>query len=254
MTSPFTIVRLRGEILGATKPQQADVSAIVKKSDRRTSAYAAANEIICAKLGSYIGLPIPPGVLAVDKNDKKQVYYASLDFAGDGTRLPDIFPKECCREFTHLSTGILLFDIWVLNPDRNKGNIYRNDRSTKTRLWVFDHSHALFGTVAGEGSLRLGQNRTSLGIGNTTSSNDHCLCAVLETSAHFQEWYARIAGVPAHLIKAACEEAKADGAGLNDVDVERAVEVLTYRQRKLPDIVSNNRVAFKRIADWGPLT
>jgi hypothetical protein len=121
---PHSIYRIEslGEKLGASVSGTRHVylRAVAKQNNPNGSAYCIPNELICGEIGRFIGLPIPP-VAIVSLPDGKP-YVASLDFNLTGHEPPPVDVDACVRLLPSLSTGLLLFDIWVANPDRHNGN------------------------------------------------------------------------------------------------------------------------------------
>ncbi|MBL0035370.1 MAG: hypothetical protein IPP26_06280, partial [Flavobacteriales bacterium] len=71
-----------------------------------------------------------------------------------------------------LATGLLLFDIWVANCDRHVKNFEVDYSTTPVSMNIFDHGHALFGYVGGQGEARLNALMNRLGI-SVDPNNPH---------------------------------------------------------------------------------
>jgi hypothetical protein len=212
------------------------------------SRFIVANEYISAKMGTYLGLPIPPFALLQQKGTNPQVWFGSLDYRLTGESLPQIDPETFVEEFPNISTGIILFDIWIANSDRHEGNLNVDRSAQKPRVNVFDHSHSLF---LAEGAKRLERLADHAGI---TASADpgatgHCLIEHLGTDAHFDAWLDRIEDAPRFLIRQACRDV-VEVELLSSDEGDRVEKFLTSRQRRIGGIVEENEGSFPKIA-WG---
>ncbi len=126
--------------------------------------YLLANEWICSSLGTLLRLPIPPFAL-MRKAAVSQRYFASLDFGTKEVLPSDMDPKRLCECLPQLATGVVIFDIFIANPDRHEGNLKTDDPDQPTVIQLFDHDHALFGHEKGQGPDRLNKvSQDSLGL------------------------------------------------------------------------------------------
>ena len=168
--------------IGVAGSWQVRISAVAKCNGPSVP-YCIPNELICAELGRVIGLPIPPAGVIHAPSAAVALWFASLDFNLTGNTLPPVDPVQCCARLPDLSTGLLLFDIWVANCDRHAGNFSVDSLAQPVQMSVFDHSHALFGYNAGQGEARLLDLRERLGVsgGSHTRGSRHCLLDVLPT-------------------------------------------------------------------------
>jgi hypothetical protein len=172
--------------IGVSGSHFVTVSAVAK-TNGQTAPYCIPNEIICAEIGRLIGLPIPPWALVQAPQAQVQTWFVSLDFNLTGNALPPVDPVVCFDRLPDLSTGLLLFDTLLANCDRHAGNLSIDALSQPCQMNVFDHSHALFGFMAGQGAQRLIDLRDRLGMsgGVHTRGNRHCLLDVVSTDVHF---------------------------------------------------------------------
>ncbi|HTV40104.1 MAG TPA: HipA family kinase [Candidatus Sulfotelmatobacter sp.] len=198
---------------GASESFWLELMAVGKNTSK--GHYIVANEYICARLGSFLGLPIPPFALLQQKGGSG-LWFGSIDYCLTGQTLPPIDPAECVKEFPDISTGIILFDTWVANADRHEGNM-NMDKSTgrPAQLNVFDHSHALFGSEDGKGIDRLNDLKDKFSIeggknepkvvtpylGAAAGQNRHCLLDALNTSDHFEKWHEKLDKLPDFFIQ-----------------------------------------------------
>ncbi len=104
--------------------------------------YKLANEYIAGRLAAALGIPCPPGDI-VELYDGK-LGYGSLGVLNHGQTVapPDIY--EVGRKNPNFAAGVLVFDEWIINPDRNDENvIWWPGR----KPYIIDHEKALFGTT-----------------------------------------------------------------------------------------------------------
>jgi hypothetical protein len=146
---------------GAAGSTTATISAVVK-GNSASAPYCIPNELICSRIGQFVGLPLPPSGIVGGASGV--VSFASLDFNLTGTSLPPIDVKKCWQVFPDVATGIVLFDIVIANSDRHASNLSADFSGAPPLMNVFDHSHALLGYQAGQGAKRLQDLRGRLGI------------------------------------------------------------------------------------------
>jgi hypothetical protein len=168
-----------------------------------------------------------------------------------------------------LSTGLILFDIWIANPDRHRKNLSVDFLEKPPRMSIFDHSHALFGIDNGTGIQRLNSLQDKLGISGApateqsaqgfvtpywgvvdgTGQNRHCLLNELKTDDYFSKWIGRISAVPDYLIDDVCN-------GIVDLGMITADEAtaakafLINRRNNIGKMVNSNRAEFSGISQW----
>jgi hypothetical protein len=235
--------------------------------------YCISNEFICAEIGRFIGLPIPPCGIGYAQDHAVKHWFASLNFNLTADDLPPVDPEQCVSVLPDLSTGLILFDIWIANPDRHRKNLSVDLAEKPPHMSIFDHSHALFGNTNGEGARRLndlkdklvisdgtvvGQNQQAqgvvisppyLGILGGTGQNRHCLLDSLKTDDYFSKWYDRISSVPDYLIDDVC-------GGTVDLDMITALEASTAkaflidRRNNVRKLVNSNQSEFSGISQW----
>lgn len=192
------------------------------------------NEFICQQLAQAIRLPMPPGFI-IEKDGAP--HYVSLDFNLAGEDLPPVNPEKIVEQFPELSTGIGLYDTWVLNPDRHRRNI-AYDISTG-QIQFFDHSHALLSNEDIIAHLKENRERANLG--------QHCLARVLHCWDGWEDWYSRIMQVPEYYIYAVFQDSVAIGLAPDLVDY--CTEYMIDRRKRLPSILSNSRNFFANLPD-----
>src|SRR6266404_5438834 len=198
--------------------------------------YCVANEIICARLGSFLGLPVPPMGVVSERRLGAEIWCASLDFNTTGAMPPPVVPTDCYRMFPDFSCGLLLFDVLVANSDRHASNFALDNGN----LHIFDHSHALFGYAPGFGLDRLNDLRDRLGIsgGSHTSGNRHSLLDIVDNESLFEKWELRIKQIPDFFIEETCESVV--DIGCTAFEAGAAADFLKHRRDNLRQILKSN--------------
>ena len=216
-----------------------------------SSPYCIQNELICARIGRVLGLPIPPYSITYFN---QQPYFSSLNFDPDERgKQPAIVPEICAERFPWLCTGILFFDILVANEDRHDENLAVDDVGNPRTLVVYDHEQALFG---GGGNLcgveRLKTLRDRLGItGSTvTGGNECCLLKSLKTVKFFTEWRNRLWDIPEWFVNETCDAAIE--IGLSQPEANAAKDFLLYRKNNVTKIIRSNAKSIPLVDEWRP--
>jgi hypothetical protein len=239
---------------GMNAAVDAEIRGIAKTNDE--SEFTIANELICARIGQTIGLPIPSGVVAEDAS--KRLYYLSLDVSFEGKALPPVIPAEFANEEPWLAAGVVVFDIFIANGDRNRGNLSRDPAFTIPRVAVFDHGHALLGTSYPRGLERLEAARNVLGCSIDETSvavnNSVLLDQPLEAPT-LEEWVGRIQALPDYVLQDACREV----ASMPNLNVwtdtaDQIVAWLIERRDKLDQLIWDNQGLLPNVqwSLWGP--
>jgi hypothetical protein len=209
---------------GAMQSQIVAVLGIAKCANA-AHPYAVSNEVLCGHLGRALGLPIPPGIImpmgGVD-------YYLSLDANLSGQILPPIIPSQAVPRYPELAAGTMLFDAWVVNPDRHSDNLAIEP--TTAHLFIFDHSHAFMNGTSGVAAFQAQAN--SLGTGG------HCLAPYITTVAHFPMWLSRLTEIPSYLVRHAVEEAS--NVGLLPSDTQLCIGFLDDRRKRMRELLKQH--------------
>lgn len=214
--------------------------------------YNNANESICSALGRVLGLPIPPHGFVFKPSEPASPMFASLDFNIDLAKLPPLTnPAKLATDLPDITTGLVLFDIWIGNPDRHAKNLNVDFSTTPPRLFVFDHGHALLGYAGGQGVLRLTtlEDRLASTGGSKTGQHRHCLLDHLATADYFEKWIDRIKAVPTFLIQDLCQQAME--LGIAPEEARAAERFLLVRQGEFKELIMRNKQEFSGIKDWG---
>lgn len=244
---------------GVTDAQWASVGAVIKRNSAKDP-YCVPNELVCATLGQFLGLPIPPCGLFADPRDPSKPSFGTLNFNLSRDVLPPAPASQCVAAYSDATlgrpdvvTGVLIFDVWVANGDRHKWNLNLDRSQPSAQLHVFDHSHALFGQ---EGPARLYRLRNELAIAglDPLSGNRHCLLDAVKSNVRFRFWLDRIQQVPDFVITDALDIVFRAGL-IDGAEITAARSFLQYRRANLSDIITKWRAEFTGIptADWRPL-
>ena len=202
--------------VGVAGSTYAEISAVAKCNTGPVP-YCLPNELICTEVARFLCLPVPPAGIIHAPNAAATHWFASLDFNLTGNALPPVDPAACYARLPDLATGVVLFDILVANPDRNRGNLSMDTSVSPPQMNIFDHGHALFGSVAGQGQQRLQAMRDLLGLSGTpTEDNQHCLLDVIAADTHFGKWMDRIGRLPDFYIEEVCRTSV--GLGIDDAE------------------------------------
>jgi hypothetical protein len=217
---------------GASGALRVGVAAIAKCSSRDRP-FELVNEIICGDLGRALKLPIPPGFVIKREGDDTR-YYASMNFAQAGQTLPPANATAIAKDNPELACGVILFDLWVANADRNDKNLSYDEK--EKNLQLFDHGRALMGIT---GRIRLQTIQDQYVI------NRHCLAAEISTMAGFKKWSDRIKKLPEFFI----EETVADavGVGLDVADVPLCIDFLLKRRKQLLSMTRKYKKEFRNL-------
>lgn len=216
------------------------------------SPYLIPNEWICANIGMFLRLPIPPFALMREGPGHKGMF-ASLKFGAGDVPPNDADPSICVTKMPDLCSGVLLFDILIANADRHRGNIKVDDPLNPKELDVFDHDRALFGVEPNQGSQRLDRLTDRLGVsaGTQTGETRHCFLDELRTNKYFHKWLQRIATLPDWFLDDICRDIV--GLGATREEADSALMFLKHRKRQLARIVQRHREKFTSITPWGLL-
>lgn len=246
----YRIIQFGSQLgVGVAGSVYAEVSAVAKRNGDPVP-YCIPNELICGEVARFLCLPVPPAGVIHAPHSPTHHWFASLDFNLTGNALPPVDPVDCHARLPDLTTGVVLFDILVANPDRHRGNLSMDASMAPPQMNVFDHGHALFGSVAGQGVQRLQGLRDQLGLSGTpTEPNQHCLLDAIASDAHFGKWMGRIRQLPNFYVEEVCLSAV--GLGISDAEARAGIDFLKHRRDNIQQIVQNFRAEFRGITQWG---
>lgn len=237
--------------IGVAGSRYVRLSAVAKENSA-AAPYCIPNELICGELGRFLRLPVPP--VGIVSQASGGPLFASLDFNLAGNSLPPVNVASCVKALPLLSTGLLLFDIWVANCDRHAANFSVDSLANPLQMNIFDHSHALFGYAAGQGETRLNALRDRLGISWTSNhpvdsgQHRHCLLDAVNDDNYFAFWLNRIEVTPDFYIEEICKDASP--YGLTAQEVTGAIDFLKARRDNMKEIISRNQPEFSSIQAW----
>lgn len=211
--------------------------------------YGSASELICATLGTFLGLPIPP--FAITAGPDNEPCFSSLDFNCNQDRLPRVVPDKCVEFMARISAGVLAFDILIANEDRHDENLLVDQVSHPTEMWVFDHDQALLAGCLAKGIAKLTRFADYLGItgGDDIGGNRHVFLDELRDPSHLEEWIGRIESIPRWFIADACDCAR-QRLGISKEDADAACAFLAERKKRVGELIKNNRNEFKAVTQW----
>ena len=240
MAGNYKIWAVGEPLLAGSSPMRHIGVAGVAKSASRELPHLVANELICARLAQALLLPIPPGFLV---QKEKEAWFVSLNFNLSGEDLPPVSPSRLATEMPDLATGIILFDLWISNLDRHRGNL-AFDAETE-RLQIFDHGSALF--IGGpEGLDHIHQSRKQFGV------HQHCLVPHLQDDAYLEKWARRIRELPEWLITGTFDETCKDAALITEQMATVGSTFLLERRDRLMSLLTTNASKFTAMK-WSPL-
>ena len=204
----------------------------VAKSATPDHPYAVANELLCGQLGRGLGLPIPPGFVI---DDGGQPWHVSLNFNLAGQQLP---PADCAavaQRQPRVAAGIVVFDSWIVNGDRHRGNL-AFDRTTD-RVNVFDHSHAFYAATLGRQHLERFRHQAL--------ADSNCLTPHLADLSLIDFWLNRLDEIPAFWVEDAVTQAVE--VGLPASDEAFCVHYLLERRSTLRGLLRQQKQFFRSV-------
>lgn len=211
-------------------PEKVGLFGIAKPSNSRHP-FAVVNELICERIGRFIGLPIPPGCIVT----KGQIpYFVSLNFNLSGEDLPPIIPSKVIAEQSYLSWGVIVFDAWMVNCDRHNNNI-SYDTYTQ-QLHVFDHSHAL---LCGSNPFE------TMEVREQKIFNIHCLAKHVLNQNGLSDWINRVQMVPDYVIKDTVNDAGTYCTSASTIS--QCVDYLLKRRDNIESIIETHKSTFPNL-------
>lgn len=218
----------------ATAPRYCQLGGVIKL-DTDAAPYTAANELICARLASMIGLPVPPGTIV--RGDNGETGYVSLRFGRAGEQPPPVIPEHFVEDHPDLAAGVVAFDCWVGNTDRHNQNLAYS-RGNLPPV-VFDHSHALFGGGTDTSHLNRPEDPRVNGS----------IARLLTSDAGLRLYAERIGSVPQILVQLVIRELESQEV-LSPEDANLAGEFLETRRGKLLELLQSAGEPLSAV-QWG---
>lgn len=260
------MARRRGRLHFQTEYRQDDTGAfIMEGADGRIDGFVSAwhrtnvadyspycipNELICGKLGAFLGLPIPPFSITYFNQTP---HFSQLNFNPRSDELPPIEPEACAKALPRICTGILLFDVLVANDDRHDKNLAVDNITNPKQVMVYDHEQALFGgggNLSGVPRLTELLDRLGMSGGAVTGGNECCFLQTLNTVQYFDEWRGRIWDIPGWFIEITCDDAV--GFGISQHEANEAKKFLIHRKTYLSRIIKDHATTIPLFNDWRP--
>ncbi len=212
------------------------------------------NEWVASTIAQYLRLPIP--AFAITRYDggrgtvgSSQLLFSSIDFNYERESPPRPEFDILFNLHPDLCAGILIFDIFVANPDRRRDNIWCDNSARPTRIWIYDHDQALFGGEH-DGCNRITaiQDKLGLGFWSQNGSDFHPFLRHVHTVKLFEKWLGRVHSVPAWFIRSVCEETRKFGASADES--RQLYDFLRERRRQIGSVLKVNSDAFPNVSDW----
>ena len=230
---------------GVSGSYYVDLSSIAKENTANAP-YCIPNEFICGEIGRILGLPVPP-VSLISSTATGTTMFASLNFNFEAHLPPLVDPRDCVAILPELSSGLIVFDAYIGNQDRHRGNLSIDNRTSPPHMDIFDHSHALLGFQAGQGRERVLSLYGTLGILATgfQPGNRHCLIDFLGTSEHIQGWLNKIKQIPDFFIDDICEKVR--NIGTTDDEIAVVKTYLKDRRTELAGVFNQSTSEFPQI-------
>lgn len=234
---------------GVTQSVDAEVRGIAKTNDQFP--FTIANEVVAARLGQALGLPVPTGVIAED--DAGKLYYLSLDVSKTGHTLPPAHPPDVVAAEPFLAVGSVVFDFLIANEDRHVGNLSLDPAFAPARLSLFDHGHALLGSGAHAGFARLVARESDAGCLGLHGGSRQALVDAICDAQVVLDWVGRVEQLPDYIIEDACRLATLAGLNVDRALADRLAAWLNARKLVVRDMIERNRAEFSAISAW-PMT
>lgn len=214
--------------LSMTEPVRGTLD-VVLKQDSDNSPCCVYNETVALRLAQRVGIPLAMGVPSVGDGG---MYFASLMVGGLSINLPDISAKKMAlvaERYPHDAAAIFVFDVWVLNDDR-ENNLKANLTSSPLHLVAaIDHEQTLLG--------RYGDMVESLdALESLETPAKHPLRDHLE-QRHVEQWIARVQSMSDSDIDDAVVLGYSVG-GVHQRSQLRLAKAMKARRDSLPELVS----------------
>ena len=253
MSVIYRITKIGGQRRGGVnRPFEARVGGLAKTNEE--APFTIANEIVAERLGQFLGLPVPAGVLAQD--EEKVLHYFSLNVGQEGKELPPIIPTDFCAEEKWLAAGTVVFDALIANGDRHRENLSRDETfpDEPPRVSIFDHGTALLGTDPPTGRERLDLLNDHLGCVEDEEGLARTSCLIGEPLdvGMLGKWVQRIREIPRFVIDDICRAiAETPGLNVSDEEAQYLAGWIARRASKLGDLICQNQQAFPSVEEWG---
>lgn len=203
--------------------------------------FSVANEFICSEVGRLLGLAIPPSAITHSDIEPYRPLFSCLDFAWTDETLVNAEPDRVVADHLEEATGLVMFDILVVNPDRESWNLKTDDPLKPQFMRVYDHADALFST---EGESRLATLFNDIGFAWPHGGiQSHFLVPCLFDGRYRHAWYDRLGRLPDFQLANICKAARA--TGLTKAQSGAALDFLRYRKTNMETIIEGRKEFFQ---------
>jgi hypothetical protein len=209
---------------GINDAEHVEVAAVAKRNNP-DSPYLVANEIVAARIGQCLGVPVPSfGVVEKDH----VFYFFGWHFALAGEETPPIDPRRLCELMPTEALGIVAFDMLIANEDRHEWNVEARLARKPHEVVVYDHERALLGSHPGRGVRRLEEVRDELVIDRPPGDPQHCLVGHVRDASSLFIWSESLRQLPRLCVANAAAEARRYGG----ITVNEELALVDYIMRR----------------------
>lgn len=198
------------------------------KAQRATGMRLILHEYLAARLANFSGIPVPFGdITSLPEN--REAWVSGIT-TRDGKVLPPPKFASLVSSERHVLSGILVFDQWIFNGDRDERNLVW---SSDIGLWAIDHELAFCGDRESDAAEWLDDNH------GLVLRYAHLATHGLN-DADFKPWIDHIQAQGAAYAERATESARKRGLGTQaslkpykDFLIQRAARVRTLMSHSL---------------------
>ncbi len=215
--------------------------------------YRIPSEYIAAKIGQFLGLPVPP--CAITRFGPGNVkLFSSLDFNFERASLRPIFEDIVVRKMPLVCAGILVFDIFIGNEDRHDENVVVDRGNDPRQIHIFDHDHSLLSGMNFCGKEKIDKLYNDIGITGKPplNNNRHVFLDQLQSQEDLDFWIRRVGIIPDFVLEDLCGFAR-DEIGLEPDIAEYLATFLKWRKGNIGFLISKQRDEFESMPE-GPRT
>lgn len=248
---------------GVSGTRYVELFGYAKVSEPDDNPYVVVNELVAARIGALIGLPVPPGMLIPTPAPAIGAGWVTMSFLNAPGALPPVNAGKAVAALPNVAAGVVVFDILIANSDRHGGNLAltagpvlaAGGPAPGDRLEVFDHSHALvrFGHPTVADYLSSITDKLVIDGALLPESNR---CVLLDHVASVQgilAWCQRLRTILSDAaIDEICEEAAMVTPAFTSTDAAALADFLKHRRDTIEDLARAAKDEFKAIpnADW----
>lgn len=167
--------------------------------------------------------------------------FTNLQFTPNNVSPPDTVAENCWRVDPHTCVGIFLFDLFVLNNDRDRKNLYVDNPARPKEILIYDHDVALSEAMYNEAAIRFKRDKDAF-------LTYHMLLPVIDSDSRFLHWIKRIQSIPDWFLKDICDEVVS--RDFTQTESNACRKFLRHRQDNLLYIVNKHRDRFLKSMKW----